>query len=148
MVSKPLLAMSNVAELCMNFSFSNIVLCVVPSNILTITTPDISSINGAFNLINFHSFGFNTVSSFGKKGKDLFKNLKQQSLIFMTPFHSNTFLIPNIRSTLSWIYDTNVYISNLWPYISAIKGIMNRTLMNCPFPALILCILDANLGKE
>ena len=65
---------SNVAELCMNFSFSSIVLCVVPSNILTITSPDISSINGAFTLINFCSFGFNMVHSFGKMGKDLFKN--------------------------------------------------------------------------
>ena len=77
MVSKPLLAMSNVAVLLMNFHFNNIVLCVVPSNILTIVSPDISSINGAFTLINFCSFGFNTVHSFGKMSKDLLKNLKQ-----------------------------------------------------------------------
>ena len=48
MVSGPLLAMSNVAALHMNFSFSKIVLYVFPSNILIIARPDISSINGAF----------------------------------------------------------------------------------------------------
>ena len=79
MVPKPLMAMSNVAVLCINFSFSNIELHVDPSNILTIASPDISSINGASTLINFHSFGFNAVHSFGKMGKDLFKNLKQVS---------------------------------------------------------------------
>ena len=30
--------------------------------------------------------------------KDLFKNLKEQSLEFMTPSSSNTFLIPNTNS--------------------------------------------------
>ena len=130
MVSEPLLAMSNVAALHMNFHFSNIVLCVFPSNILTSASPDISSINGPFTLINFHSFGFNIVCSFGKMGKDLFKNLKQQSLEFMTPSSSNTFLIPNTRSMFSWISDTNVYISNLCPCMSTITGVMNRTLTN------------------
>ena len=72
------------------------VLCVVPSNILTIPSPDISSINGAFALINFCSFGFNTMCSFGKMGKDLYKKLKLQSHEFITPSSSNTFLIPNI----------------------------------------------------
>ena len=58
--------MSNIAEFHMNFSFNNMVLCVVPSNILTIASPDISSINGAFTLINFSSFDFNTVCCFEK----------------------------------------------------------------------------------
>ena len=126
--------MSNIAVLHMKFSFSNIILCVVPSNILTIASPDISTINGAYSLINFCTFGFHMVHSFGKMGKDLFKNLKQQSLVFMTPCSSNTFWIPNTRSTFSWISDTNVYISNLCPCISTITGIMNRALTNCPFP--------------
>ena len=85
MVSKPLLAMSNVAEFYVNFSFNNMALCVVPSNILTIASPNISSINGAFTLINFCSFGFNTMCSFGKMGKDLFKKVKQQSHEFILP---------------------------------------------------------------
>ena len=67
----------------MNFSFNNLVLCVVLSNILTIASPDISSINGAFTLINFCSLGFNTMHSFGKIPKDLFKKLKQQSQEFI-----------------------------------------------------------------
>ena len=98
MVFKPVLAMSNIAESHMNFSFNNTVLCVVPSNILTISSPNISSINGAFTLINFCSFGLNTMHSFGKMGKDLFMKFKQQSHEFITPSSSNTFLIPNARS--------------------------------------------------
>ena len=92
MVSKPLLAMSNMAEFHVNFSFYNMLLCVFPSNILAIASPDILSINGTFTLVIFHSFGFNMVHSFGKMGKDLFKTLEQQSLEFMTPSSSNTFL--------------------------------------------------------
>ena len=101
MVSKPLLAMSYIAEFHLNFSFNNMVLCVVPSNILTIANPDISSIKGALTSINFCSFGFNTMCSFGKMGKDLFKNLKQQSHEFITPSSSNIFLIPKTRSMFS-----------------------------------------------
>ena len=130
MVSGPLLPMSSAAGLCMNFSFSNIVLCVFPSSILIITNPDISSINGALTLISFCSFGFSTIHSFGKMGKDLFKKLKQQSHEFITPSNSNTLLIPKTRSMFSWISDTNMYISNLCPCISTITGIMNRTLTN------------------
>ena len=47
--------------------------------------PDISSINGAFTFINFCSLGFKTMQSTGNMGKDLLKNLKQQSLEFITP---------------------------------------------------------------
>ena len=79
MVSGPLLVISKGAALHMNFSFSNIVLYVFPSNILIIASPDISNINGAFTLNNFCSFGFNTMCSCGKMGRDLFKKLKQQS---------------------------------------------------------------------
>ena len=128
MVSRPLLAMSNIATLCMNFNFSNIVLYVIPPNSLIIARPDISSINGAFTFIYFCSFGFSTICSFGKMGKDLFKKLKQQAHGFITPSNSNTFSIPNTRSSFSWISDTN--ISNLFPFISTTTGIMNRTLTN------------------
>ena len=65
-------------------------------------------------------------------GNDPFKYLKQQSLqvIQVIPSSSNKVLIPNTRSTFSWISDTNVYISNLCSCISTITGIMNRTLTN------------------
>ena len=66
-------------------------LCVVPSNILTIASPNISSINGAFTLINFCYFGSNTMCSFAKMGKHLFKKLKQQPCEFIIPSSSNTF---------------------------------------------------------
>ena len=130
MASEQLLTISNVAVLHMNFNFNSIVLWVLPFNILMIARPDILSINGAFTLINFCSFGFSTICSFGKMGRGLFKKLKQQSHEFITPSNSNTFLIPNTRSPFSWISDTNVDTSNLCPWISTITEIMNRTLTN------------------
>ena len=78
-VSKPLLVISNIAEFHTTFKISIIVLCVFLSSTLIIANPDISYINGASTFINLCSFGFNTMHSFGKIGKDLFKKLKQQS---------------------------------------------------------------------
>ena len=75
--------------------------------------PEISSKNGASIFISLCSFGFNTVSSFGNMGIDLFKKLKQHSHEFITPSNSNTFLTPKTISTFLCIADTNVYISNL-----------------------------------
>ena len=45
--------MSNIALFHVNFSFINKVLWVPSSNILTIASPEISSINGAFILLIF-----------------------------------------------------------------------------------------------
>ena len=73
MVSVPLFTVTNIAVLCMNLNFNNMVLCVLPCNI---SRPDISSLNGVFTLINFCSLGFSATYSFGKMGRDLFKNLK------------------------------------------------------------------------
>ena len=53
--------------------------------------PEISSTNGTLTFISFHSFGFNITSFSGKMGIDLFKNVKQESLEFITPSNSNTF---------------------------------------------------------
>ena len=94
---------------------------------------DISSMNGASSFNNLCSLHFNTMHSFEKNGIDLFKKLKQQSHEFITPSSSNIFLIPRTKSTFSCISSTNVYISNLCPCISIVIGIMNKTLMNCPF---------------
>ena len=77
MVSTPLLTMSDIAEFHLNFSFNKMVLFLVPSDILTIASPNILSINGAFTLIIFCSFGFNILHSFGKMGKDLFQKLEK-----------------------------------------------------------------------
>ena len=133
-VSKPLLVISNIAEFHRNFNLSIIVLCVFLSSTLIIANPDISSINGASTFNNLCSFGFNTMHSFGKIGKDLFKKLKQQSHEFLTTSNSNIFLIPKTKSTFSCISDTKVYISNLCPCMSTTIGTMNKTLPNCPFP--------------
>ena len=108
MVSAPLFTMSNTAALCVNFNFINKVLWVPPSSNLMIARPDISSIYGAFTFINFCSLGFRIVQSIGKMGRDLFKNLKQQSHEFITPSNLNTFFISRTRSTFSWISETGV----------------------------------------
>ena len=77
---------------CMNFNFNNRVLWVPPSNILTMARPEISDINVAFTFINSCSLGFKIVQISENIGTDLFKNLKQQSLEFITPSNWNTFL--------------------------------------------------------
>ena len=92
----------------MNFNHDIIVLCVFLSSTLIIANPHISSLNCASTFINLCSFGFNSMSSFGKIGMDLFKKLKQQSHEFMTPSNSKIFLIPKTRSTFSCISDTKV----------------------------------------
>ena len=46
----------------------------------------------------------------------------------------------NIKATFSCISETNVKISNLWPCISIIIGMINNTP--------ILCGFDANFGNE
>ena len=97
-------------------------------------SPEISSINGDSTFINFCSLDFNTMHSFGVIGIDPFKKLKQQSDELMTPYSSNTFLIPKTKSTFSCLSHTNVYISNLCPCMSTIIGIINKTLIYCPFP--------------
>ena len=89
------------------------VLCISLSSIFTIAKPETSSINGASILTNFCFFGFKTKFSFGNRGIDLFKKLKQHSHEFITPSSSNTFLIPKTKSTFSCISDTTVYTSNL-----------------------------------
>ena len=101
MVSVSLFTIFNTAVFHVNFSFINNVLWVPLSNILTIANPEILSVNGAFTFINFCSLGFKITRSSGKMGKDLFKNLKKQSLEFIPPSNSNTFFIPRTKSTFS-----------------------------------------------
>ena len=48
--------------------------------------------------------------------------------------------MPNTRSTFSCISETNVKYLNLWPCISITLGMMNNTVMNCPFPTWIHCV--------
>ena len=110
--------------------------------------PDISPMNGVSTFINFCILGSNTICSFGKNAIDLFKKLKQQSYELAIPSSSNIFLMPKTKYAFSCISDTNVFISNLCPCISTIIDIMNKTLMNCPFPTWILCVLDANFGNK
>ena len=86
--------------------------------------------NGAFTLINFCSLGFSMTHSFGKMGRHLFGKLKQQSHELIIPSNLNTYLIPNTRSTFSWISKIRVYISNLFLGMSTITGIINNTLTN------------------
>ena len=63
--------------------------------------PEISSINRAFTFINFSSSGFKIVQFPRNMGMDLFKNLKQQFLEFITSSNLNTFFMPKTKSTFS-----------------------------------------------
>ena len=126
--------MSGIAIFHVIFSFNIIVFCAFLSNTLVIANPEISFTNGASIFINFCSFGFRTICSVGKNGIDLFKKLKDDSHEFIIPSNSNIFFMPNTKSTFSCISETNAYISNLWSWISIIIGMLNNTLMNCPFP--------------
>ena len=85
----------------MSFNFIIIVLCMILSSILTIVSPDILSINGASTFINFCTYGLNTMCSLGKKCRDLFKKLKQQSHEYITPSNLTMFLIPRTKSKFS-----------------------------------------------
>ena len=75
-------------------TFNIIIVWVDLSNSFIMAKPEISSKNGAPIFISLCSFGFNTVSSSGNTGIDLFKKLKQHSHEFITPSNSHTFLIP------------------------------------------------------
>ena len=135
----------SISVFCANFSLNNIVFCTFLSNSLIMANPDILTINDASTFINFCSLG---LIPYVLLGVDLFRKQKQQSHAFITPSNSDMFLMPNTMSTFSRISDTNVYISNLCPWISKIIGTMNKTLTNSPFPTLILYTLDANFGSE
>ena len=109
MVSVPLLlTVSTLALFCINFNFISKVLWVPPPNILTMASPKISSINGAFTFISLCSLGFRITQLSGNMGMDLFKNLKQQSLEFITPSNLNMFFMPRTKSKFLGISDTNV----------------------------------------
>ena len=89
---------------------------------------------GAHIFINSCSFGFNIICSLGKNGIELFRNLKHDSHEFIIPSSSNMFFIPNIKSTFLCISDTGVNILNLCLGTSITIGMINNTLMYCPFP--------------
>ena len=107
------------------------------SDILTMTNPEISSVMDVSIFINLCSLGYSITCSFEKHGIDLCRKLKHDSLKLIIPSNLNIFFIPETKSILSCISETNVNISNLWPCISLITGIINKTLTHCPFPAWI-----------
>ena len=127
-ISCVLFVTSNDVLFLMNFNFNNTVHCSLLSYIFTMVRPEISSTNGASIFMNFLSFGFNTTCSFEKNGIDLFRNLNYESCVSIAPSNSNTFLMPNTKSTLTCISDTSMNISNLCPYTSIITGITNNML--------------------
>ena len=108
-MSLPTFFISNTALFQVNCNFINRVLMVLPSIILIMASPEMSSTNGAPTLTSFCSLGFNISSLSRYMGTDLFKNLNLQSLEFIiTPSNSNTFYMPKTRSTFSCISDTRV----------------------------------------
>ena len=86
-------------------------------------------------------------NTFEKNGIDLSRNLNNESFMSTTPSNSNTFFMPITKSTLSYISDTNVNISNLCTCMSTITGITNSTATHCPVPTQTLCVFKANSGN-
>ena len=82
MVLVPLFVMSSKAVFCVNFKCINRLVWVPPSNMLTMASPEILSINGAFTFINFCSLDFKIVQFSGNMGTDLFQNLKQVPRVY------------------------------------------------------------------
>ena len=78
-VSKPLFVTFSIAKSHVNFGLNIIVFHAFLSNTLIIANPKISSTGGTSTFINFCSFGFKTICSFGKNGISLFKKLKHDS---------------------------------------------------------------------
>ena len=68
-------------------------------------SPEMLSINRALTFTSFCSSGFNISSFCAYMGTDLFKNLNLQSLEFITPSNSNTFLCLKLglHFHVSWI---------------------------------------------
>ena len=116
MASFPAFFMSKTALLHVNFSFINRVLLVLPSIILIISHPEISSINRALTFTSFFSSGFNIISFSGYIGTDLFKNSNLQSLEFITPSSSNTFLFPRLNLH-SHEFQTPTYKSQICDHV-------------------------------
>ena len=83
------------------FNLIMLVTCSFMSKTSTIAIPDNSYTNGASITTIFCTFGGNTVFSFGKKGTDLFRKLKQESHESITLPNSNTYLIPKSKSIFS-----------------------------------------------
>ena len=130
-----LLVIFSVTLFLINFNFIMSVAYCYLSNTFTIAIPDISSTNGAITMTNFCFFDLISVLSSGKKEIDLFRKLKQESCESITPSSSNMFLIPKTKSIFSWISETKVKMSNLWPCMFTITGITNSTPTYCAFPA-------------
>ena len=91
--------------------------------------------------MSFLSFGFNTTHSFEKNGIELFRNLKDEPHMSITPSNSNTFFMPNTKSTLSCISDTNVNTSNLCLHTSITTGMTNNTATHCQLPTWLFALM-------
>ena len=102
-------------------------LCVNLSNNFIIAKLGILS-GGASIFTIVHSPGLRITFSFGNNGNDLFKSENSTLVELNTPSNSNMFLIPSTKSTLPWISETKVYISNLCPAISTITRMMKSTV--------------------
>ena len=110
------------------------------------TNPNISSMNDVSLFIDLSTLGFNITCYLGKKCIDLFNKLKHYSLELIIPLNPNMFSIQKLNLH-SHVF-LNVNISNIWPCISYITGIMNNSLTYCPVPTWIFLVLDMNFGKE
>ena len=113
----------------MNFNFIMFMVCSLMSKIFTMAIP--AKFLNKRGLYYDHLLCFWCMISAvvtGKNGIDLLRKLKHESLESITLSNSKMFSIPMTKSTLSWILDTKVKISNLCPCTSIIIGITKSTL--------------------
>ena len=99
----PAFFMFKTALLHINFNFNNRVLLVLPSIILIMASPEMSSTSGALTFTSICSLGFNISSFSAYMGTDLFKNSNLQSLEFITPSNSTHFLCLKLGYILMYL---------------------------------------------
>ena len=105
-----------------------LVACSFIPKIFTMAIPYSSSMKGASITTIFCVFGAISTDVKGKNGIDLLRKLKHKSHESIMPSNSKIFFIPMTKSTMSWISDTRVKISNLCLCMSIITGIIKSTL--------------------
>ena len=99
-----------------NLSFNITVLHSFLSSIFNIANSEISSTNDASFDLNLFYFGLSTICSFEKNGITLFRKLKQDSHVSITPSSSKIFFMPKSKSTFAYISDTKVNTVAMYIY--------------------------------
>ena len=119
MVLLVLLVIFRVDLFLINFNFIMLVMCSFMSNALTIAIPDNSSTNGASITTIFCTSGKFSVF-LGKKGRDQFRKLRQESCESITPSsksfdaQNQIYIFMNFRDQSENVQPMPMYVYNFW----------------------------------